>query len=181
MIADSFLESRTTDVVDDFAKTFYPSVVGLDIVKDNAGIQVTEGLEAKSFDTFGGLTNDMITLDGAPLKVARYRTPDQHGFGVFQHIGGDLSLFKPENEDGHTPALPQIFEGPAVGGGFSGDIRDLCTKIYRSTNMRYQQLAKLILRNKGDEIRRQVQMKFVYRIEAHLSLTITKLQVQNNA
>ena len=38
MIADSFLESRTTDVVDDFAKTFYPSVVGLDIVKDNAGI-----------------------------------------------------------------------------------------------------------------------------------------------
>lgn len=83
MIADSFVESRPTDVVEDFVKTFYPSVVGLDIVKDATGVQVTEGLEAKSFDTFGGLTNDMVTLDGAPLKVARYRTPDQHGFGVF--------------------------------------------------------------------------------------------------
>ena len=41
-------------------------------------------------------------------------------------------------------------------------IKDLCTKIYRSTNMRYQQIAKLVLRNKGEEIRRMVQMKFVH-------------------
>ena len=36
------------------------------------------------------------------------------------------------------------------------EIKELATKIYRSTNMRYQQIAKLVMRNKGDEIRRQV-------------------------
>lgn len=33
------------------------------------------------------------------------------------------------------------------------DIKDLCVKIYRSTNMRYQQIAKLIMRNRDLEIR----------------------------
>ena len=38
------------------------------------------------------------------------------------------------------------------------DVKALCVKIYRSTNMRYQQISKLILRNKDEEIRRIVQM-----------------------
>ena len=59
------------------------------------------------------------------------------------------------------------------------EIKDLCTKIYRSTNMRYQQIAKLILRSKGEEIRRMVQMKFVHQMPQHVSLTIMKLNVQN--
>ena len=57
------------------------------------------------------------------------------------------------------------------------EIRELCTKIYRSTNMRYQQIAKLIMRNKGEEIRRMVQMKFVHQMPQHVSLTMTKINV----
>ena len=83
------------------------------------------------------------------MKVARNRTPGRPGFGVFQNIGTDLALIK-------EGAVKQAEPESVV------EIKELCTKIYRSTNMRYQQIAKLILRNKGEEIRRMVQMKFVH-------------------
>ena len=95
------------------------------------------------------LTQSMLTLDDQPMKVTRYRTPGRPGFGVFEHIGTDLSLFK---EGAIQPSEPANVR----------KIKDLCMKIYRSTNMRYQQIAKMILRSKGDEIRRMVQMKFVH-------------------
>ena len=107
----------------------------------------------------------MVTLEDQPLKVSRYRDPTQSGFGVFEHVGGDLALLKP----GIGPADQDSIR----------EIKDLATKIYRSTNMRYQQIAKLVMRNKGEEIRRQVQMKFVYQMPQHVSLVITKLNVQN--
>ena len=81
--------------------------------------------------------------------MTRHRTPGRPGFGVFENIGTDLSLIK---EGTIRPAEPESV----------AEIRELCTKIYRSTNMRYQQIAKLILRNKGQEIRRMVEMKFVH-------------------
>ena len=90
----------------------------------------------------------MVTLEDAPLKVSRYRDPAQPGFGVFEHVGGDLALIKPGPDASDQDSIREI--------------KELATKIYRSTNMRYQQIAKLVMRNKGDEIRRQVQMKFVY-------------------
>ena len=105
----------------------------------------------------------MVTLEDAPLKVSRYRDPTQPGFGVFEHTGGDLALIKPGPDASDQDSIREI--------------KDLATKIYRSTNMRYQQIAKLVMRNKGDEIRRQVQMKFVYEMPQHISLVITKLQV----
>ena len=77
------------------------------------------------------------------MKVTRHRTPGRPGFGVFQNIGTDLSLIK--------EGAVKVSEPESV-----SEIRDLCTKIYRSTNMRYQQIAKLIMRNKGEEIRRMV-------------------------
>ena len=126
----------------------------------------------KSFDTFGGekaavmLTQSMMTFnDETPaMKMARNRTPGRPGFGVFENIGTDLSLIKDSAFQQQAP-------------GSVNEIRDLCTKIYRSTNMRYQQIAKLIMRNRGDEIRRMVQMKFCHQMPQHVSLTITKLNV----
>mmetsp|Transcript_20874 Transcript_20874/g.25624 ORF Transcript_20874/g.25624 Transcript_20874/m.25624 type:complete len:99 (+) Transcript_20874:599-895(+) len=98
------------------------------------------------------------------MKVARQRTPGKPGFGVFENVGTDLALLK---EGAVRPNEPESVR----------DIKDLCLKIYRSTNMRYQQIAKMILRNKGEEIRRMVQMKFVHQMPQHVSLTITKLNV----
>ena len=61
------------------------------------------------------------------MRVARHRTPGRPGFGVFEHVGTDLTLLK---------------EGTVRGGGNESEsvreIRELCQKIYRSTNMRYQ-------------------------------------------
>lgn len=92
----------------------------------------------------------MLTLDENPtIKMTRHRTPGRAGFGVFQNVGSDLSLIK--------EGAVQVSEPESV-----REIKDLCTKIYRSTNMRYQQIAKLILRNKGDELRRAITMKFVH-------------------
>ena len=90
------------------------------------------------------LTHSMVTLEDQPLKVSRYRDPTQSGFGVFEHVGGDLALLKPG-----TSIAPADHDSIR-------EIKDLATKIYRSTNMRYQQIAKLVMRNKGEEIRRQV-------------------------
>ena len=97
------------------------------------------------------LTQSMITLEDQPLKMTRHRTPGRPGFGVFSNIGTDLSLIK--------EGAVKVSEPESV-----SEIRDLCTKIYRSTNMRYQQIAKLILRNKAEDIRRMVQMKFVHQM-----------------
>ena len=108
----------------------------------------------------------MITLEDSPMKMTRHRTPGRPGFGVFQNAGTDLALIKPGTIKGNEPESVS-------------EIRELCTKIYRSTNMRYQQIAKLILRNKGEEIRRMVQMKFVHSMPQHVSLTITKINVEN--
>ena len=44
------------------------------------------------------------------------------------------------------------------------EVKDLCIKIYRATNTRYQTIAKLIMRNKGEELRKLVQMKFAYKM-----------------
>ena len=109
----------------------------------------------------------MLTLDENPtMKMTRHRTPGRAGFGVFQNVGSDLSLIK--------EGAVQVSEPESV-----REIKELCTKIYRSTNMRYQQIAKLILRNKGDELRRAIQMKFVHQMPQHVSLNIQKLNVQN--
>ncbi len=109
----------------------------------------------------------MLTSDENPtMKMTRHRTPGRAGFGVFQNVGSDLSLIK--------EGAVQVSEPESV-----REIKELCTKIYRSTNMRYQQIAKLILRNKGDELRRAIQMKFVHQMPQHVSLNIQKLNVQN--
>jgi len=109
----------------------------------------------------------MLTLDENPtMKMTRHRTPGRAGFGVFQNVGSDLSIIK--------EGAVQVSEPESV-----REIKELCTKIYRSTNMRYQQIAKLILRNKGDELRRAIQMKFVHQMPQHVSLNIQKLNVQN--
>ena len=71
------------------------------------------------------LTQSMVTLEDQPMKVTRHRTPGRPGFGVFQNVGTDLSLIK----DGAV----KVAEPENV-----TEIKDLCTKIYRSTNMRYQ-------------------------------------------
>lgn len=58
------------------------------------------------------------------MKVTRHRTPGKPGFGVFENVGTDLSLIK----DGAVRAQePENVR----------EIKELCTKIYRSTNMRY--------------------------------------------
>ena len=44
--------------------------------------------------------------------------------------------------------------------------------------MRYQNIAKLIMRNKDDEIRKLVQMQFVHEMPQHMSLVLTKLNLQ---
>lgn len=59
------------------------------------------------------------------------------------------------------------------------EVKELCVKIYRATNMRFQQIAKMIMRNKQDELRKLVQMRFCYDMPQHMSLTLTKLSVQN--
>ena len=71
------------------------------------------------------LTQSMITMSDQPYKVTRHRTPGRPGFGVFENIGTDLTLLKKEAV---KPTEPESVS----------EIRDLCTKIYRSTNMRYQ-------------------------------------------
>lgn len=58
---------------------------------------------------------------------------------MFESVGGDISLIKPGLELSDQNQL--------------NDVKSLCVKIYRSTNMRYQQIAKLIMRNKAEEIR----------------------------
>jgi len=67
----------------------------------------------------------MLTLDDNPtMKMTRHRTPGRPGFGVFQNVGSDLSLIR--------EGAVQVSEPESV-----LEIKDLCTKIYRSTNMRY--------------------------------------------
>ena len=69
------------------------------------------------------MTQSMTTLDGQPIKMAKYRDPNHAGFGVFEHIGGDLSLIKPGMELSDMEAI--------------NDVKELAVKIYRSTNIRY--------------------------------------------
>ena len=57
------------------------------------------------------------------------------------------------------------------------EIKTLCMKIYRSTNMRYQTIAKLILRNRSEELRHQVQMNFNFEMAQHMSLVLVKIDV----
>jgi len=52
------------------------------------------------------------------------------------------------------------------------DVKKLCVKIYRSTNMRYQTIAKLIMRNRGEELRKMVQMSYNHTMPQHMSLVI---------
>ncbi len=141
MITSSFQDARINDTVEDFCKTFYPVMMGLEAEQPNQDTQspimntlTTMGQEQpdgyKSFDTFGGekaavmLTQSMLSLEGQPMKVTRHRTPGKPGFGVFENVGTDLSLIK----DGAV----RVQEPENV-----REIKDLCTKIYRSTNMRY--------------------------------------------
>lgn len=71
-----------------------------------------------------------------------YRAPDRKGVGIFEQIGGDLSLIRPGLEHSDTDALKEV--------------KELCIKIYRATNTRYQTIAKLIMRNRGDELRQLI-------------------------
>ena len=139
MITASFTDARTNDTVEDFIKTFYPVVMGLEteenemskMAETRSNMETQPDQIVKSFDTFGGekaavmLTQSMITLEDQPMKVARNRTPGRPGFGVFQNIGTDLALIKKD--------AVQATEPESV-----VEIKELCTKIYRSTNMRYQ-------------------------------------------
>ena len=185
MITSSFADARVGDTVEDFVKTFYPVVMGIEEGSELGRVEdriATEGQVSagghdgyKSFDTFGGekaavmLTQSMMTFNNDEAKNARNRTPGRPGYGIFEHAGTDLALIK-DNAFGRGAGGEQM-------PGSVNEIRDLCTKIYRSTNMRYQQIAKLIMRNRGEEIRRMVQMKFCHQMPQHVSLTITKLNV----
>ena len=75
MITSSFTDARVNDTVEDFVKTFYPVVVGLE-TEENERSHYESRLNTdqqpdgyKSFDTFGGekaavmLTQSMITLE----------------------------------------------------------------------------------------------------------------------
>jgi hypothetical protein len=75
-----------------------------------------------------------------PSPSKSVRDPNQMGFGVFETITSGLNLLKPGLELSDHDTLTEI--------------KQLCMKIYRSTNMRYQNIAKLILRNKYDELRK---------------------------
>ena len=72
------------------------------------------------------------------------------GYGAFENIGGDLSLIKTGFE---------LTEGDTL-----DDVKKLCVKIYRSTNLRYQTIAKLRMRNQGEELRKMVKMNYNYTI-----------------
>lgn len=61
MITASFTDARTNDTVEDFVKTFYPVVVGLETEENEMNRQEESRLNMetqpdaiKSFDTFGG-------------------------------------------------------------------------------------------------------------------------------
>jgi len=106
----------------------------------------------QSHQTFGGDAkgfHPLMMQTGASHQPADAKnTQSVQGFGVFESVGGDISLIKPGLELSDQNQL--------------NDVKGLCVKIYRSTNMRYQQIAKLIMRNKAEEIRHQVQMGFCY-------------------
>ena len=126
----------------------------------------------KSAATFGGQALGamiMNTTSNQSLdKVSLYRDPMSKagsGVGVFEHIGGDLQLVKPGMEFSDTDTLKEV--------------KNLCVKIYRSTNMRYQSIAKLVMRNKADELRHMIQTKFEHSMPRHMSMVMTKINVQN--
>ena len=166
MIASSLDGATPTTIVQDFVKSFYPDIQGApkqvekspskasvanskqqsprssrsgavsnkkrpadetpSPVKNTVSIQ--DGYQ--SFDTFGGdqpfliSPPSMVTLSQANMRVSRHRSPGQTGFGVFEKIGGDLSLVRPGLEHSDTDALKEV--------------KELCVKIYRATNMRFQ-------------------------------------------
>jgi len=72
------------------------------------------------------------------VRSDHHRAPGLRGVGVFENIGGDLSLIKSGFE---------LTEADTI-----DDVKKLCVKIYRSTNMRYQTIAKLIMRNRCDDL-----------------------------
>lgn len=57
------------------------------------------------------------------VRNDHHRSPGIKGYGAFENIGGDLSLIKTGFE---------LTEGDTL-----DDVKKLCVKIYRSTNMRY--------------------------------------------
>lgn len=77
MITASFTDARTNDTVEDFIKTFYPVVMGLEteenemskMAETRSNMETQPDQIVKSFDTFGGekaavmLTQSMITLE----------------------------------------------------------------------------------------------------------------------
>ena len=71
---------------------------------------------------------------------APHRQLHIQGYGVFENIGGDLSIIKPQQPKDKNNSYQ--------------DVKQLCMKIYRSTNLSYQQIAKLIVRNKSEELRK---------------------------
>jgi hypothetical protein len=95
------------------------------------------------------------------------RRQEDVGFGAFEKLGTDLALLQHKEEEQESTTLREI--------------KSLAMKIYRSTNMRYQIIAKLILRNKADELREQVQMNFCFEMPQHMSLVLMKLDVQSGA
>ena len=55
---------------------------------------------------------------------APHRQLHIQGYGVFENIGGDLSIIKPQQSKDKNNNSYQ-------------DVKQLCMKIYRSTNLRY--------------------------------------------
>ena len=202
MIASSYVEDDAALIVSDFQKTFYPegsrggerdlkiqSADGFTTIRpptDPLVAQVTQVNNSaqdryKSLDhfatpmpkvdaPFGTLSQSLEAMDlGSPGKTAaRLRsmgTTGSTGTGVFEKIGTDLALLK--------PGLEMTEQDPI------NEIKTLCMKIYRSTNLRYQNISKLVLRNKADELRAMVQMPMVFEIPRHMALVLMKIDVQN--
>ena len=118
---------------------------------------------------FGTLSQSLITMElGSPGETAaRLRSMSTAGTGVFEKIGTDLALLK--------PGLEMAEQDPI------NEIKTLCMKIYRSTNLRYQNISKLVLRNKADELRSMVQMNYMFEMPRHMALVLMKIDVQNEA
>jgi len=102
-------------------------------------------------------------LEAIEAREDHHRALGIKGYGAFENIGGDLALIKTGFE---------LTEGDTL-----EDVKKLCVKIYRSTNMRYQTIAKLIMRNRGEELRKMVQMSYIHNMPQHMSLVINKLHV----
>ena len=200
----SYTFGSVTLVVNDFVKSFYPGVSGTrgskneapSVISSRKSSPTTPAKSAigkaskplklpasdpqknevsksevsfgsgKMYKDFPFLLVNQAALDLIDLQRGNHRAPDTKGFGIFEKIGGDLSLIKPGLESNDLSALEEI--------------RNLCLKIYRSTNMRYKHICKLLMRNQHTELTKMIQMAFSYKMEKHMCLSLTQVYFQHS-